>query len=274
MPEEKVVGYLLSEQAMEPFRPKIIHVTDNIVEFDTRLQEMDEDNRNKRAYGSNIMIPALASEFISERLATRSWYGEAGHPDTSEIKRQLKYDHSNLSHLVLNFEVEGAVISGRVQTAATRVGKDMRGLIVDNNSLVAFSSRGYGPVTNKGGRVMVAKPYTLFCYDWVVHPSHKNSYMANQEEKLVNESGIIVHNKSINDLLVPISEAELRAIIVDRSKNLSEAADQMLVNLSESYLELSPNCDAIAVQSEAGKLILGLEESVQRDIDNFMLEIF
>jgi len=268
---DQIIGYVLSEQAMEPCVPNIIEATSFTVRFRTRLQEMDEFNRNKRNYGSDIMLPALNSPYIQERLKTRTWFGEAGHPDTDDIKRQLKYNQRNLSHIVLGFETEGSVISGEVETTSTVVGRDMMGIIVDNKSLVAFSSRGYGPVVKeKGGAVRVKSPYTLFCYDWVIHPSHKNSYMENSRGTLVNESGNI--GGSSVDFLSPISKEELKNIVTSCSGNLSEASDQLLINTGTAYLDLSPSCDCIHVKgSEGQRVSLMLEEKVTEEINSFLL---
>jgi hypothetical protein len=254
--------------------PKIIRVTDSIVEFDAVLQEGSHENRNKRIYPSALLQEGFQAPFIQERLKTRSFYGEAGHPLSSDIQRQLTIDHGNISHLVTNYRQEGDLFMGRIETAATQIGKDMRGLIVENKSLVAFSMRGMAPVRRESGKTIVSNPFKLFCYDWVQNPSHDKAFMAGGPQGLnesVSEGGIILPDQG----LMEFTQADLKTFLVSSSANLREGADMLEIELRDATLTLVEGQSNV-VDVKGGGIVarLFLEESVQRSLDDYMLKTF
>jgi len=75
---EKIKGYIISEDAMMS-SPKIISdKSGQPTVIETILQEGDIQNRNKRIYPTDVIKKALSSEYVQERLRTKSWLGEAG----------------------------------------------------------------------------------------------------------------------------------------------------------------------------------------------------
>jgi len=76
--DEKIKGYIISEDAMIS-TPKIISdKSGQPTVIETVLQEGDIQNRNKRIYPADVIKNALRSEYVQERLRTKSWLGEAG----------------------------------------------------------------------------------------------------------------------------------------------------------------------------------------------------
>ena len=76
----------------------------------------------------------------------------------------------------------------KIETANTRVGRDMQGLI-RQGSKVAFSMRGMSDNVKRDGQyTRVGSPLMITCWDWVVLPSHPNSYMIREgvEQKICN----------------------------------------------------------------------------------------
>ena len=93
---------------------------------------------------------------------------ECGHPLSDDPKRQMYIDQTKISHIITETFWEGNKLMGIVETAQTRAGKDMRGLIRQGSS-VAFSMRGMSDNVRKDGDlVRVGSPLMIASYDWVL----------------------------------------------------------------------------------------------------------
>ena len=148
------------------------------LEFITVLQEADAPNRNGRIYPKRVLEKALDAPNIRERLATKTWYGEANHPLDNSVQRQMTIDLRNVAFIIKEIWWEGNILKGRCETANTAVGRDMKGLI-EQGCRVAFSLRAQGNVhTNPTtGLVEVEDGLQILGYDWIQVPSHSKSFM-------------------------------------------------------------------------------------------------
>lgn len=98
--DKKVTGYIINESPVMS-TPEILKPGPcGQVRIKAVLQDADARNRNKRIYPKSVLEKALQSEYVKERLATRTFFGEAGHPLKPDIQRQLYMDQSNMSHIV------------------------------------------------------------------------------------------------------------------------------------------------------------------------------
>jgi len=139
----------------------------NSMTVKANLQDADTSNRNGRVYEYEALKEGLYSDYINERVKTKSWYGECGHPMSTEIKRQLHTDQTRISHIIKERWFDDKVVKGLIETANTRSGRDMMGLI-KQESEVAFSMRGLGSVTEKHGDLLhIKSPLKIYTYDWV-----------------------------------------------------------------------------------------------------------
>lgn len=165
---KKETNYLICE-SMEFQQPEIVgkdNKTGRVV-IQVTLQDADVRNRNKRIYSKKVLENGLANPYVQERLATKTWYGEAGHPLKPDVQRQVYTDQSNISHIVTKVWWEGNKLKGLVEAANTARGRDFEGLILQG-SKVAFSLRAIGPVTEvKGDTTYVKDPLTMYCFDWM-----------------------------------------------------------------------------------------------------------
>ena len=122
---------------------------------------------------------------------------------------------------------------GMLETAATQCGKDMRGLIAENGSQLAFSMRGAGavrPVPGTQGTVAVIRPLAIFAYDWVSYPSHPSAYMDAQ----------------------PMNEG---CSLLERTDAISFACDQSAnYKILVEQLELEP--DGLRLTEDQGALVI------------------
>jgi len=76
--DEKIKGYIISEDAISTTPRIISDKSGQPTVIETILQEGDVQNRNKRIYPTDTIKKALTSEYVQERLNTKSWVGEAG----------------------------------------------------------------------------------------------------------------------------------------------------------------------------------------------------
>jgi len=228
MEHKKIKGFLICESVSEPQIPVIVsNSKNNRVIIKTTLQDADVQNRNKRIYPKSVLENGLQSDYVKERLATKTWFGEAGHPLKPDLQRQLYLDQSNMSHRINDIWWEGNLLKGHVEAAATLRGNDFDG-IVRSGSKVAFSLRAVGPITEKRGEAtVVLDPLTIFTFDWILHPSHKVAYM----DEIVSESTQNLLYESSNDIFVPYSEdGSILNYIKEQSRNFKIIAESFEMN--------------------------------------------
>jgi hypothetical protein len=170
-------NFLIRESAFEA-APSLQKKEKNTVEFIAVLQEAGVPNRNGRIYHKYVLEQALNSPYVQERIRTKSFYVECGHPTETSVQRQMTIDQRNIAAIIKEFWWEGNLLKGRLETANTAVGRDMMGLI-EQGSRVAFSLRAQGnvhhdPILNA---TVVDAPIQIATYDWVVNPSHDKAFL-------------------------------------------------------------------------------------------------
>jgi hypothetical protein len=172
------------------------------IEFIAVLQEADKPNRNGRVYPKAVLEHALNSPYVRERIATKTFYSEAGHPLDTSVQRQMTIDQRNIACIIKEFWWEGDLLKGRIETADTAVGRDMMGLI-KQGSRVAFSLRAQGNVhTNPAtGLVEVEEGLQICSYDWVVNPSHAKAFLEKICEETVRSLYGVAKNKLDSQVL-------------------------------------------------------------------------
>lgn len=150
------------------------------IRFICTLQSAGVPNRNGRIYPKSVLEKALSMPNIQERLRTKTWFGEAGHPLDSSVQRQMTVDLRNVAFIIEEIWWEGNLLKGKCETANTACGHDMKGLI-EQGCKVAFSLRAQGNVhTNPtNGLIEVEDGLQILCFDWVGVPSHAEAYMDN-----------------------------------------------------------------------------------------------
>ena len=191
------------------------------IEFIAILQEADKPNRNGRVYPKAVLEHALNSPYVRERIATKTFYSEAGHPLDTSVQRQMTIDQRNIACIIKEFWWEGNLLKGRIETADTAVGRDMMGLI-KQGSRVAFSLRAQGNVhTNPAtGLVEVEEGLQICSYDWVVNPSHAKAFLEKICEATVRSLYGVAKNKLDSQVLCESAALfEDGAILTEDSNN-------------------------------------------------------
>jgi len=284
MSNNNVAGYLVTESVTISTDPKILRETESSVIFQAQLQTADTPNRNGRIYSKDTLDAALAAPNVKEKIEHKAFYGEAGHPQGTERSRQLYIDQSNISHIVLRHWWEGNRLMAEVETAATRAGRDMMGLI-RQGSEVAFSMRGLSSGMKQDGAYQrVVAPLIIGSYDWVLFPSHYGSYMTRDSAKdkifkptVMEATDLTVQEQAdiqvLNEgTIVTLSTQDILGFITDRSDNvkaLSESMDFDVTGLGEATFDRSANILTFQKEEEALKVFL--ESTMVDRIDNFIL---
>ena len=245
MKNSKLVGYILQDTAIVQAKPKIISQTDKTITFDTVLQVGDEPNRNKRVYGIDLLLAGLNSAFVRERLITSSWFGEAEHPQSDDPQRLVRLERTLLSHLVKNWRREGKQICGEVQTAATRVGQELKDMILENGLVTGFSMRGFGEthLDKNTGISYVKPPFRLFYYDSVTHPSHREAYMANSLTEACRTTPLTIdHLEALNKVdPVLLENMDMLGLLEESAKLETRTGKDLIVSHNGTTMNLVLN---------------------------------
>jgi hypothetical protein len=256
---EPLVGVILQELSVMAAEPKVVNDTGSVVRFETVLQDT-KPNRNKRIYKEDVLSEAIQAARVQELLRTRNMFGEANHPFTTELSRQMVIDQTRISHIVTDIRPpQGGVVRGMIETAATRCGRDFRGLIVENKSTVAFSMRGMGGVRKVPGQdlVEVTKPLALVTYDWVTFPSHQSAYMSTD----VKHEGV-----------APVTMRAATEYAKDQSGNVKALVEQF--ELENAEFHLTEDQMNMIIHSSQAVVKVFLEEDVRAEFRQAALRMF
>ena len=266
---KRLKGFLISEATTIPEKPVIVSSNNKSFIIKTTLQDGDTPNRNKRVYPTAVIKKGLEAEYVQERIATKGWFGEAGHPLKPDLQRQLYLDQDRISHRINEIWWENNKLKGFVEATPTKNGKEFRGLI-ESGMKAAFSLRAVGPVTEKrGDLIIVLSPVTIFTYDWIIHPSHACAYM---DEVVMNTGNM---NESA-DLFMPFNEdcdMDIPGFLRDNSKNLKMFSESL--GISTDDLTLSEDLRLIyAKQKDGDTFAIFTEEAIQQELNHFTSNLF
>ncbi|QXN67889.1 hypothetical protein FPHOBKDP_00135 [Listeria phage LPJP1] len=278
MTEEK--GYIIMESVTES-KPKIIDKTLNNVLFETELQEADAPEQKNRIYDRRAIDEAIQNPIVQEKIKNRTFFGEAGHPLNTDNRRQLYIDQRNISHIVTEAKFDGNRLIGRVETADTSVGRDMKGLI-NQGSKAAFSMRGIGNIIKPDGKYQrVHSPLMICCYDWVVIPSHPNSYMTHRINEDFSEDyqGLLEaassNSYNLSGKVVPYQVSELLEFVTKKSENVYSLAESLGIsmNLENGSVTLTED-QTLSIKQSNETIRIYLEEEIKRDLSKYIQDMF
>lgn len=274
--KEEIAAYLIMESTTEPARVSNVEVFDKnslfYLRFETRLQDFNIKNRNNRIYMGNAMVPSLNAEHIIELESAGSWFGEAGHPMTDDIKRILTIDPKLISHKIISHTADNNQCRGVIETCDSEYGRQMTKHILQNME-PAFSLRALAPLTKKpdGTSVVQAKAHVV-TYDWVILPSHKTAYRDQSKpiEKIIKK--IIDDGNAVTECsITPVQESSILNYITSESSQV-----KLISNVCEVALEGMTLSDDMrhAILRESGRTyIVPLEERIKTDISNYIINL-
>ena len=165
-------------------------------------------------------------------------------------------------------------MKGRVQTAPTDRGREMRDFILsDPPMIVAFSLRGLGPVMQTKEGYIVKDPLTLITFDWVFYPSYKEAYQQSIIAQKVQESVQLSGNDMYNSSMIALSESSALNYAKEESKNfklvapLFEANNQILTLSNDNRKIILTNLN----EDSKDTIIIPIEKYISNEIDNYSL---
>lgn len=274
MEKNKVAAYLITEEVSEPARVRNLEVCDKnnlfYLRFTAFLQDFNVFNRNRRMYMGDAMVPSLNAEHILELEKNRSWFGEAGHPDSNDPKRILTINPTLISHRIVSHNVNTQGCSGVIETLDNTHGRDMTKLILQGTE-PAFSLRALAPLVKKadGSSIIKSKAHVV-TYDWVILPSHKTAYRDTSKPiekviKSIEESGNTVTTEST---LLEASEIALKDFILAESTNVKVVSNVCEVALTNA--KLSADKRNIIVTEGRDTYIIPIEDKIRDDVAKYM----
>lgn len=282
---KQALGFCLINEQSNPIKPKIIGEEFGRPVIETVLMETDVINRNKRYYTTDEIRGEVNGKRSNELLEARSLPGEAGHPLTNDLTRQVTIDPKCISHLILDMWMNGNVVSGKVIGLTNEYGKLFTSMI-EEGSRLAFSLRAIGIIKQTSKGLLVSKP-KLTTFDWVFYPSFPNAYQTVGEsatgDYIISESGIALPNNGNKIIIesakydgcVPVSLATKTAKDVFeyiKEESATIAGVQNMLELDPSSLSLSNDRKMISLDEvgTSNKWNFYIESKVTDDlIDHF-----
>jgi len=275
MNREKIIGAILTESTPVDQNVTILKNTPDAVTFEAVLQDF-VDNRNKRGYKKQIINNGLKAEHIVEMITKNAWYGECGHPQDPDIKRQMYIDRKNASHRIKSYKMNDENVSGIIQTAMYPMGIALRDEIRLGHQ-AAFSMRGVGPVKQlPNGKIEVLDNLKIMTYDNVTFPSHKVAY----QTKIISEQTTLIESTNSSYNMIPISEASYLAFLAEASEEMKQVGDVFGVDIQNSEstkLYLLPFLSKVlieAVDPEFGRSKIMLNINRNLESNKSMFEFF
>lgn len=261
-PDEQVVGYIFHESTVCEEVRSFQETGTGSLRMVVVLQEAEIPNRNKRIYSRKIIQEGLDGAHVKERLAKKTWLGEANHPENPTVARQMLIDPRNASHFIQRHwwdPQDSNILLGEVETANTAVGKDFAALIRQGMQ-ASFSMRGVGDaLADKGGYMRVKPGMRLVTYDSVNLPSHEKAYM----------------RQTLNEGMIPLSVQQLAKYAAENSQNFKSLNEQVLQCFEEKVLFSIEDGKLKVTEAHSGKpkAIVLLETQLRREVDDALSKL-
>ena len=267
-------GYLITEAATTGISPRIVHDSEVTTKFVAEIQEAEAPNRNGRIYSKEALDSAIRHYSIQEKLKNKALVCEAGHPLSDDPRRQMYIDQTNISHIITDIWWEGNKLMAKIETANTRVGRDMQGLI-RQGSKVAFSMRGMSDNVKKDGQyTRVGSPLMITCWDWVILPSHPNSYMVQEGVEQKVSPGVKADEKVLTEgVLTPYNAGDLLKFVTESSQNVQDVVDAFGFKFSLDNVSYGED-QMLSIKENNETLKIFLEENLKSELDDYYSKIF
>ena len=267
-------GYLITEAATTGISPRIVHDSEVTTKFVAEIQEAEAPNRNGRIYSKEALDSAIRHYSIQEKLKNKALVCEAGHPLNDDPRRQMYIDQTNISHIITDIWWEGNKLMAKIETANTRVGRDMQGLI-RQGSKVAFSMRGMSDNVKKDGQyTRVGSPLMITCWDWVILPSHPNSYMVQEGVEQKVSSSIQADEKVLTEgVLTPYNSGDLLKFVTESSQNVQDVVDAFGFKFNLDNVSYGED-QMLSIKENNETLKIFLEENLKSELDDYYSKIF
>lgn len=174
MANNKVVGYIILDEANEPYESKIVSDTNGKPIAEGILQDADNQNRNGRMYHKADLKREIDAPRQKELIESGNMKGENGHPHDKDIGRQQTIDPDMTCVKFLKIWMEGNLVKARFTGTNNQRGKDFNADLLDGE-LPSFSLRALGTIEEQRGKAWVEN-LKVITWDRVIYPSHAVAY--------------------------------------------------------------------------------------------------
>ncbi len=247
------------------------------------LQDMDVENRNRRIYAREDLLPEINGPRMKELLKAGSLLGEAGHPLSNDLARQQTIDPKLVCVRFLKVWTEDNLVKAQFKGTNNDYGEtfdqDLR-----EGVKPAFSLRALGSIENINGKAYV-KNIKIITYDNVLYPSHRVAYT----ERLVSENATIKEqyndSKYVNENQIYVPENDTGTIItltnsdaqivLNRLQRESANVTQILETFNTFYDNISYIGENTLLLTNAygDKIYANLENHVDNIITDYVFKM-
>lgn len=275
--DPKNIGYIICESSYDDSEFEIKDEMSGRVVAEGVLQEADAINRNKRCYAREDLAREICAPRQRELIKTGNMFGEAGHPMSTELRRQATIEPNNVQVLYTKFWMEGNLVKGKFMGAFNSLGDEFdRSLRFGCKP--SFSLRALGSIENRNGKAYV-KNLKLITYDRVIYPSHVKAYTSKvltesadlyeyQTPDSIVQNGNEILVKEGYQVVTPVSNRSVRDYIMQESGNLQT----IIQNFDTFYESINLSKDAqtvTLVDKNYDTIVIPLERHVQNEIMEF-----
>ena len=144
------------------------------------FQKYDIKNANGRIYPKDVLMREV-ERYINECVNTRSAIGSLDHPESSTLSGK------DVSHNIINLEWRGKTLIGELELHLSPgyrkygipgTSGDLAANLILDNIQIGVSSRALGSVEDRFGALIVGDDLELLCWDIVLNPSTRGSFIA------------------------------------------------------------------------------------------------
>lgn len=267
---QKPFGYIILENDNSVAETTNVEVIEKpqlfYVRFNTVLQSLDCNNRNKRNYNGNALVEGLSTPEINELIANKKWKGECDHPITKDIQRIATVLSTKCSHYITKWWRDGNLIKGTIESIADGEGLYGTALArrVLQNENPSFSLRALAMLEKSGNITYVNKPPRVITYDEVNLPSHKESYAEPKKQKVLDDGQkqFVYENGAI-----AIDAGDIKDMLVTKSDNLKIVCESF--DIDPMSIGITDNGDMLTVKNGGDRIVFTPEKKLAKEISNY-----
>ena len=268
--KDKPFGYIILENDNSVSETTNVEVIEKpqlfYVRFNTVLQSLDCNNRNKRNYNGNALVEGLSTPEINELITNKKWKGECDHPITKDIQRIATVLSTKCSHYITKWWRDGNLIKGTIESIADGEGLYGTALArrVLQNENPSFSLRALAMLEKSGNITYVNKPPRVITYDEVNLPSHKEAYADPKKQKVLDDGQkqFVYENGAI-----AIDAGDIKDMLVTKSDNLKIVCESF--DIDPMSIGITDNGDMLTVKNGSDRIVFTPEKKLAKDISNY-----
>lgn len=297
----EVIASMIIEQAMEPVKPKILHVEKspgvNYVRFYACLQDFDVFNRNNRKYLFQPMVESWNAPHIQELIHYGDLFGENGHPITTDPIRVVTIDPKLACHRIVGVEFKGKSLYGTIETLNDEQWGKQFMMHILQGCYAAFSLRALAPLTKiDATRCEIRSKCHVVTEDRVILPSHNKAYQQSSKpvevmtesyhgDDLITATNKILEqygNRSEENVNINFTVQESAACadivkyLLEESHNIKDIVDHFDIAYESAWLSSDHKNVILREKPDAtgGRrtFTVSMENYVQNEVSNILRE--